>query len=60
MAALHYLNEREEGIPKEHTEMAKFSGPDDGMYQSIRNRLRDMGTDGLDVLKARQGSYTSA
>jgi hypothetical protein len=56
MALLHYLNEREEGIAKEHTKMATFSSPDDGTYQSIRQRLKDMGTDGLEALRARPGS----
>ncbi|CAM1508100.1 Fc.00g049480.m01.CDS01 [Cosmosporella sp. VM-42] len=57
MALLHYLNEREEGIPKPHTSMAKFSGIEDGTYQSVRQRLLDMGTDGLNTLRARQATY---
>lgn len=55
MTSLHYLNEREEGIAKEHTKMAKFSDAQDDMYQSIRQRLADMGTDGLNAKTARQG-----
>ncbi|TID01835.1 Protein SERAC1 [Colletotrichum higginsianum] len=54
MTSLHYLNEREEGIAKEHTKMAKFSDAQDDMYQSIRQRLADMGTDGLNAKTARQ------
>lgn len=55
MTSLHYLNEREEGIAKEHTEMAKFPNAQDDTYQSIRQRLKDMGTDGLNAQRARQG-----
>ncbi|CCF35507.1 SERAC1 [Colletotrichum higginsianum] len=57
MTSLHYLNEREEGIAKEHTKMAKFSDAQDDMYQSIRQRLADMGTDGLNAKTARQATY---
>ncbi|KAH7171267.1 SERAC1 [Dactylonectria macrodidyma] len=57
MARLHYLNERLEGIPKEHTKMAKFSGPEDDGYTSIRQRLKAMGSDGLEALKARNATY---
>jgi len=56
MAVLHYLNEREEGIAAGHTEMAKFPNAQDGTYESVRQRLKDMGSDGLDALRARRGS----
>ncbi|KAL2844563.1 hypothetical protein BJY01DRAFT_214829 [Aspergillus pseudoustus] len=56
MAVLHYLNEREEPIAAEHADMTKFPSKQDDTFQSIRQRIEDMGNDGLDVLKARQGS----
>lgn len=40
MAALHYLNEREEGIAKEHRAMAKFRDANDDTYRSICQRLK--------------------
>jgi len=56
MAVLHYLNEREEPIAAEHTKMTRFPNSEDGTYQSICQRLMDMGKDGLDALRVRQGS----
>lgn len=55
LAILHYMNEREEPIAKEHAKMAKFLSAQDDLYQSICERLRDMGSDGLAMHKARQG-----
>ena len=55
MAAMHYLNEREEPIAAGHTEMTKFPSAQDGTYQSVCQRLKDMGEDGLEALRARQG-----
>ncbi|KAK1753330.1 SERAC1 [Echria macrotheca] len=57
MAILHYLNERKEPIPKEHTKMAKFEDATDPLYKSVCDRLGDMATDGLEALRARQDTY---
>ncbi|KAI9150045.1 SERAC1 protein [Paramyrothecium foliicola] len=57
MTKLHYLNEREEGIAKEHTKMAKFPHAQDDTYQSVAQRLKDMGADGLNAQRARQATY---
>lgn len=55
MAVLHYMNERREPIAREHTKMAKFSSVQDDLYLSVCERLKDMGADGLDMQRARQG-----
>jgi hypothetical protein len=56
MAVLHYLNEREEPIAAEHAHMTKFRSEQDDTFQSIRQRIQDMGLDGLGALRARQSS----
>jgi hypothetical protein len=55
MAILHYMNERQEPIAKEHRKMAKFPGSCDDLYRSVCERLKDMGADGLETQRARQG-----
>ena len=57
MAALHYLNEREEGIAKEHRAMAKFRDANDDTYRSICQRLSSMGSEGMRRRSARQATY---
>ncbi|KAK4095782.1 hypothetical protein N658DRAFT_490443, partial [Parathielavia hyrcaniae] len=47
----------EEPIAKEHAKMAKFPSAQDDLYQSICERLRDMGNDGLAMHRARQATY---
>ena len=49
MALLHYLNERKEPIPREHTKMTKFRDTNDDLYKSVRERLKDMAADGLEA-----------
>jgi hypothetical protein len=55
MAILHYMNERQEPIAKEHRKMAKFPDFCDDLYRSVCERLKDMGADGLETQRARQG-----
>ena len=55
MAILHYLNERKEPIPREHTKMTKFPDVNDDLYQSICQRLKDMAADGMEAQGAGQG-----
>ncbi|KAK4124663.1 hypothetical protein N657DRAFT_633694 [Parathielavia appendiculata] len=57
MAILHYMNERKEPVAKEHAKMAKFTNAQNDLYQSICERLRDMGTDGLHIQRACQATY---
>jgi hypothetical protein len=43
MTVLHYQNERREGIPADHENIAKHAGPKDRNYQKMMKELKRMG-----------------
>jgi hypothetical protein len=55
MTRLHYLNQHEEGIAADHSEMVKFSSPADGTYELLRSKMKKMGVYGLNVRTEPQG-----
>jgi len=55
MTILHYQNEHCEGIPADHTKMAKYNDERDRNYVKVIKELRRMGAQGLSGMKTRQG-----